>query len=77
MDNQKLIGRPVSNYFLHEGLFRQDRHYEKKTIKVLLTGSRATFFIQSATTSIKVWDVFRLHPDTLKEIIAKFNSLKQ
>ena len=77
MDNQKLIGRPTKNYFIvKDCLFKQDRHFEKRNIKVDVTGNLLNFWVQSGTQFLKVYDRLRIHDSSMKEIIAKFNSLK-
>ncbi len=72
------MGRPQINFFLAKDcLYRQDKLYERRTIKVMLTGSRANFYLQEATTSTKIWDYSRIHESSFKEIIERFNKIKK
>ncbi len=71
------MGRPQINFFLAKDcLYRQDRGYERRTIKVVLTGNIAQFFVQQGTTSVKIWDISRISPISLKEMQDKFNEIK-
>lgn len=59
----------MPDHFTIDCEFKQDKHYTQRTIKVMLTGSIAEFYLQTATSSEKIYDRTRIKAESMAKII--------